>query len=156
LKTNNITARYREVIFGQLLSCRAHHVGTCRSSASADGEVVAIVERTNNVLEHFFGAEKRRLRRRLGRAHLRRDLEDQPAQAALAANLRHPDYVHVLCGNLDQLPMAFSELDEQALAQATPLTRSNRDTKLQKLIRARLKDENRIDLSPKTENLTVV
>jgi hypothetical protein len=94
---------------------------------------------------------KRRLRRRLGR-----DLEDQPAQAALAANLRHPNYVRVLCGNLDQLPMAFAELDEHALAQATPLTRSNRDTKLQKLIRARLKDENRIDLSPKTENLTVV
>jgi hypothetical protein len=121
-----------------------------------DGEVVAIVERTNNVLGHFFGAEKRRLRRRLGRAHLGRDLEDQPAQAALAANLRHPDYVRVLCGNLDQLPMAFAELDEQALAQATPLTRSNRDSKLQKLIRARLKEENRINSSPKTGNLTVV
>ncbi|MCP4290081.1 MAG: hypothetical protein GY792_37660, partial [Gammaproteobacteria bacterium] len=103
-----------------------------------DGEVVAIVERTNNVLEHFFGTEKQRLRRRLGWANLGRDLEDQPAQAALAANLRHPDHVRVLCGNLDQLPMAFAELDELGLAQATPLTRSNRDTKLQKLIRARL------------------
>ena len=121
-----------------------------------EGEIVAIVERTNNVLEHFFGTEKQRLRRRLGRANLGRDLEDQPAQAALAANLRHPDYVRVLCGNLDQLPMAFAELDKHALAQATALTRSNRDTRLQKLIRARLKGENRIDLSPKTENPTVV
>ncbi len=121
-----------------------------------DGEVVAIVERTNNVLEHFFGTEKQRLRRRLGRANLGCDLEDQPAQAALAANLRHPDYVRVLCGNLDQLPMAFAELDELGLAQATPLTRSNRDTKLQKLIRARLKGENMVDSSPTIENLTVV
>ncbi len=121
-----------------------------------DGEIVGIVERTNNVVEHFFGSEKQHLRRRLGRANLGRDLEDQPAQVALAANLRHPDYVRVLCGHLDQLPMAFAELDQQALAQATPLTRSNRDTELQKLIRARLRDENRIDSSSKTGNPTVV
>ena len=121
-----------------------------------DGEVVAIVERTNNVVEHFFGTEKQHLRRRLGRANLGRDLEDQPAQAALVANLRHADYVRVLCGNLDQLPMAFAQLDVHTLAQATPLTRSNRDTKLQKLIRARLTCENMGDSSPKTENPTVV
>ena len=84
------------------------------------GTIVAIVERTNNVPEHFFGHEKQHLRRRLGRANLGRDLEDQPAQAALAANLRHPDYVRVLCGSLDHLPTAFAELDEQALAQTTP------------------------------------
>ncbi len=80
-----------------------------------DGAMVAIVERTNNVLEHFFGDEKQRLRRRLGRAHLGRDLQDQPAQAALVANLRHPDYVRVLCGSLEHLPIAFAELDNQDL-----------------------------------------
>jgi len=106
-----------------------------------DGTIVAIVERTNNVLEHFFGDEKQHLRRRLGRANLGRDLEDQPAQAALAANLRHPDYIRVLCGSLDHLPMAFSELDKQALAQASPLSRNNRDAKLQQRIRALLKSE---------------
>ncbi len=110
-----------------------------------EGTIVAIVERTNNVLEHFFGNEKQHLRRRLGRAHLGRDLEDQPAQAALAANLRHPDYVRVLCGSLEYLPMAFAELDEQALAQATPLSRSNRDSKLQHRIRALLKGEKTVD-----------
>ena len=102
---------------------------------------MAIVERTDNVLEHFFGNEKQHLRRRLGRANLGRDLEDQPAQAALAANLRHPDYVRALCGSLDQLPVAFAELDEQALARATPLSRSNRDSKLQHRIRELLRGE---------------
>jgi len=106
-----------------------------------EGTIVAIVERTNNVPEHFFGHAKQHLRRRLGRANLGRDLEDQPAQAALAANLRHPDYVRVLCGSLDHLPSAFAELDEQALEQATPLSRSNRDSRLQHRIRALLKDE---------------
>ena len=42
---------------------------------------------TDNIAVHFFALSKEKLRRRLGHAHLSRDLEDQPAQAALAANL---------------------------------------------------------------------
>ena len=101
-----------------------------------DGSILAIVERTNNVAEQFFGHEKHKLRRRLGRAHLARDLEDQPAQAALAANLQYPDYVRLLCGSLDNLSTAFAELDEQALKKASPILRNNRDTELFRRIRA--------------------
>ena len=56
-----------------------------------DGTILAVVERTDYVPEHFFGAEKPKLRRRVDRAHWGRDLEDQPAQAALVANLQHPE-----------------------------------------------------------------
>ncbi|MES9858545.1 MAG: hypothetical protein ABW166_18360 [Sedimenticola sp.] len=122
------------------------HLSGHPTRRNKEGKITAIVERTNNVLEHFFGTEKQHLRRRLGRAHLGRDLEDQPAQAALAANLRHPDYVRVLCGSLERLPMAFAELDQQALALTTPLSRSNRDTPLLHRIRALLKDEKKTDL----------
>jgi hypothetical protein len=94
-----------------------------------------VVERTNNVLEHFFDQQKRHLRRRLGKAHLGRDLEDQPAQAFLAANLRHNDYVRVLCGSLDNLAVAFADLDQKALAKATPLARDNRDSDLKRRVR---------------------
>ena len=104
------------------------------------GTVIAVVQRTNNVDEHFFGNEKQRLRRRVGRAHLGRDLEDQPAQVALAANLRHPDYVRILCGSIEHLHSAFANLDEHALGDATPLIRSNRDTVLQKRVRILLKN----------------
>ena len=105
-----------------------------------DGTVIAVVQRTNNANEHFFGNEKQRLRRRVGRACLGRDLEDQPAQAALAANLRHPDYVRILCGSLENLHNAFAELDEQSLSDATPLVRDNRDTALQKRVRTLLEN----------------
>jgi len=105
-----------------------------------DGKIIAVVERTNNLAEHYFGTDKQKLRRRLGRAHLGRDLEDQPAQAALASNLRHPDYVRVLCGSLEHLPAAFAEVD-QAQQEAAPLQRSNRDTGLLKRIRALIADE---------------
>ena len=68
-----------------------------------------------------------------------RDPEDQPAQAALAANLFHPDYVRILCGSLDHLHNAFADLDQQTFDQATPLVRSNRDTALQNRVRILLK-----------------
>ena len=106
-----------------------------------DGTILAVVERTDNVPEHFFGAEKRKLRRRVGRAHLGRDLEDQPAQAALVANLQHPEYVRVVCGSLDHLPTAFAELDGQALEQTTPLSRNNRDSALLRRVRILVKNE---------------
>lgn len=111
-----------------------------------DGAIIAVVQRTNNVDEHFFGNEKQQLRRRVGRAHLGRDLEDQPAQAALAANLRHHDYVQILCGSLENLHNAFAELDEQALGNATRLVRSNRDTALQKRVRILLKHLDKADV----------
>jgi len=106
-----------------------------------DGTILAVVERTDNVPEHFFGAEKRKLRRRLGRAHLGRDLEDQPAQAALVANLQHPEYVRVVCGSLDNLATAFAVLDEQALERTTPLSRNNRDSALLRRVRILVKNE---------------
>ena len=61
--------RYRDQLFGH---------PAARDDA---GRVVAVVARTNNPAEHFFSQAKRKLRRRLGRAHLGRDMQDQPAEA---------------------------------------------------------------------------
>ncbi len=105
------------------------------------GAVVAVVERTNNILEQFFALGKESLRRRLGKAHLGRDLEDQPAQAALVANLRHDDYVRILCGSLDNLGNAFADLDQAALNKAAHLDRENRDSDITRRIRALLEHE---------------
>jgi len=79
---------------------------------------VAVVERTNNPAEKFFSHAKRRLRRRLG--HLGRAIRDQPAQAALAANLLDPNYVKVVCDTLEYLPSAFAELEPSGAARARP------------------------------------
>lgn len=112
-----------------------------------DGTILAVVERTNNVPEHFFGAEKRKLRRRLGRAHLGRDLEDQPAQAMLIANLQHPQYVRVVCGSLANLATAFAQLDEQAFERKTRLLRNNRDSALFRRVRVLVKNDDKAKLS---------
>ena len=102
----------------------------------AGGPVLAVVERTNNVAEKFFATSKQKLRRRLGRAHLGREMEDQPAQAALAANLLCPDLVRIVCGTLDRLPRAFAALDRKAINATTPLQRNNKDAALRKRIQA--------------------
>jgi hypothetical protein len=101
------------------------------------GKVLCVVDRTNNVLESLFGRAKQRLRRRLGRAHLGRDLEQQPPQAMLTANLRHPDYVRVLCGSLEHLPEAFADIDTTTTGSDV-LLRQNRDFKLGRRVRALL------------------
>lgn len=75
------------------------------------GGGVRLVERTNNDLESFFHTIKHGERRRSGRKILTQDFESLPPAAALAANLRHADYVSVVCGSLDSLAAAFAELD---------------------------------------------
>ena len=72
------------------------------------------VERTNNDLEGFFRDVKHDERRRSGRKVLTQDFEHLPPAAALARNLRHDDYVALLCGSLENLPSAFAQLDAKA------------------------------------------
>jgi len=114
--------RYKDFLFG-------HPV-----IRNNDDRIIGMVERTNNGAEHFFGDDKQKIRRRVGRANLGRDLEDQPAQAALVSNLNHTDYVEIVCGSLEQLPDAFAKLDREKLKQKSVLQRSNKDTGLKKLI----------------------
>ncbi|MFH1468280.1 MAG: hypothetical protein ABIO70_28085 [Pseudomonadota bacterium] len=103
-----------------------------------DGQILAVVERTNNPPEHLFGEEKQRLRRRIGRANLAHDLQQQPAQVALVTNLRHSDYVRLLCGSIENLPAAFASLDRADVA-GIRLIRDHRDSRLDRLVR-RLSD----------------
>jgi hypothetical protein len=69
------------------------------------------VGRTNNDLEGFFRGVKHDERRRSGRKVLTQDFEHLPPGAALARNLRHEDYVALLCGSIKNLPRAFAQLD---------------------------------------------
>ena len=109
------------------------------------GAVIAVMDRTNNVAEHFFAINNQRLRRRVGRKHLGHDLDQQPAQAALALNLLRPDYVRVLCGSLENLADAFAQLDDTPRTPAT-LDRTTRDFRLLKLVRKLLRP-NEIDIA---------
>lgn len=75
------------------------------------GGGIRLMDRTNELAENFFGALKHGERRRSGRKNLGQDLEYLPAETTLACNLRHPDYVKIVCGSLDKLPLSFAQLD---------------------------------------------
>ena len=108
----------------------------------SEGTITTLCDRFLKYLERLhLGTDKQKLRRRLGRANLGRDLEDQPAQAVLASNLRHPDYVRLLSGSLENLPAAFAKLDHKQYREGSPLQRSNKDTNLLKRIRVLVGDE---------------
>ena len=108
---------------------------TSTGDAGSSSRSGTAADRTKSVIEHVFATAKQGLFRRLGR-----EMEDQTAQAALAANLRHPDEVRILCGTLDQLPRAFAELDCQKVTGPTPLPRNNRNAALRCRNRARADD----------------
>ncbi len=139
--TTTFTASSAEKIILSYLDRYANHLFGHPARRDEHGRIIAVVERTNNVAEHFFGTDKQKLRRRLGRANLGRDLEDQPAQAVLAANLRHPEYVRLVSGSLENLPAAFAKLDQEDYREGSPLQRSNKDTKLLKRIGVLVADE---------------
>ena len=81
-----------------------------RLPAKAGGGI-RLVDRTNNLLESFFHAMKRGERRRSGRKNLAQDFEHLPPESALVQNLTHTDYVQIVCGSLDRLPHAFTDMD---------------------------------------------
>ena len=79
------------------------------------GGGIRLVSRTNELAENFFKALKHLERRRSGRKNLTQDLEHLPAVAALACNLKDPDYVSIVCGSLEKLPHIFAQMDREEL-----------------------------------------
>jgi hypothetical protein len=63
---------------------------------------------------------KRVERRCSGRKILTQHLERLPPAAALALNLIYPDYVTIVCGAIENLPQAFSRLDEGNRRESLP------------------------------------
>ena len=88
------------------------------------GGGIRLVDRTNNAEETLFHHLKRGERRRSGRKVLSQDLEQLPPAALLALNLKHHDYLAILCGTLDKTPMAFADLDATTRRRSSLLARA--------------------------------
>lgn len=100
------------------------HVVTLPEGAGGE---IKIMDRTNNTLEYFFCTLKQEERKRSGRKVLTQDMENYPPSAALVQNLKHEDYVRILCGSIDELPEAFYNLDAR---KRTEELNKNAGTKL--------------------------
>jgi hypothetical protein len=102
-----------DLILSHLDSHGPHLWGHVIAIPQECGGGIRLVDRTNNILECWFGSLKHGERRRSGRKILTQDLERLPPSAALASNLGCPDYVEILCGSLANLPTAFARLDAE-------------------------------------------
>ena len=91
------------------------------------GGGIRLVERTNNILESWFGSLKHGERRRSGRKILTQDFERLSPSAALALNLDSLDYVDILCGSLGNLPTAFAKLDAANRHKPSPAKQTGAD-----------------------------
>jgi hypothetical protein len=95
------------------------------------------VPRTNNVCEHGFRDEKRAARQSCGKARIHRELDHLPAEAALAANFRHSEWVKDVFG--DSLPWEHFHLsDREEIKHELTEMKKMRSSKRAPLIEARL------------------
>lgn len=72
---------------------------------------IKLVDQENNNLKEFLKGIKDGERRRNGRKVFSKDFEDLPEGVVLVQNLKHDDYVEILCGSLENLTGAFSVID---------------------------------------------
>ena len=75
-------------------------------------------------------------------------MQDQPAQAALAANLLDPHSVQIMCGTLDKLPRTFALLEQAGTVTAQPtLDRDQKHSNLRRRIRELASEPARVPTS---------
>jgi hypothetical protein len=68
-------------------------------------------QRTNNILERFFRAEKRRGRKKSGLASLNKVLKTALADTPLVQNLKNNEYMEILLNGCSSLAERFSQID---------------------------------------------
>lgn len=76
-----------------------------------EGEIYIQPQRTNNILERFFRAEKRRSRKKAGILSLNKVLKVILADTPLVQNLRNQEYFEIILNGCSSLAERFSKID---------------------------------------------
>jgi len=76
-----------------------------------DGVIYVQPQRTNNILEQFFREEKRRGRKRTGKASLNKELKTILAGTPLVRNLDNSAYMDLILDGCADLPERFSQIE---------------------------------------------
>jgi len=118
--------------------------------ATPEGEVIYIQpQRTNNILERFFRAEKRRNRQKSGTASLSKVLKAILAETPFVQNLKNQEYLEIILDDCTDLAERFSQIDAH-LVQREMAEAQNRKGKISPAIKKLIK---RPDLPKKISTL---
>ena len=123
------TIREKVVVFRQWLSCDGHRKEKYAKMleqidkyweklfaeplqiATPEGEIYIQPQRTNNILERFFRAEKRRCRKKTAMASLSKVLKAILADTPLVQNLKNQEYFEIILNGCNDLAERFSQID---------------------------------------------
>jgi hypothetical protein len=82
-----------------------------------EGQAVIAPQRTNNVLEKFFRSEKRRGRKKSGKASLNKTLKAILADTPLVRNLENDEYYRIILNGCSTLAGRFAQIDDKAVRE---------------------------------------
>lgn len=121
-----------------------------------DTEKEIIPHRTNNISEQFYRKIKHLLRRLHGRPRVTKDLGYLPEELALIENLKNENYVKLLLGNFDNLPIEFAKMD--IAKKKLPFEKNELNLHVSQKIKKRLKNFNPLQAlkdKQKSDNLKI-
>jgi len=105
---------------------------------TADGLVYIQPQRTNNLLERFFRAEKQRSRKKSGTASLNKVLKATLAKTPLVQNLNNHEYYKIILNGCPDLARRFSQIDEHLVQKEMKSAKKNTE-KIMPVIRKVIK-----------------
>ncbi|MBT6338598.1 MAG: transposase [Desulfobacula sp.] len=105
---------------------------------SSEGIIYIQPQRTNNILERFFRAEKRRGRKKNGNASMSKLLKTLLAETPLVQNLKNAEYMKIILDGCSSLAERFSQIGSDQVQQKMAEANNNSEKILpaiKKLIR---------------------
>jgi len=106
-----------------------HDASNVASLDDSDNVTIKLINRTNNVVENFYGVYKHQIRRRTGSKNLGFVFEHLFPAASMVLNLQNPIYQQIVLDNKTRgdLVDRFSALDDIMLYQETPMFQKDLD-----------------------------
>jgi len=84
---------------------------------TADGTIVIVPQRTNNMLERFFRQMKHHGRKKSGTASLNKMLKAILADSPLVRNLENDEYMSIILNGCETLAERFSQIDDKLVRE---------------------------------------
>ena len=106
---------------------------------TSDGLGYIQPQRTNNILERFFRAEKRRGRKKSGVISLNKTLKAALAETPLVQNLNNQEYYKIVLNGCSDLAQRFAQIDAQLVQKEMKAAKNNAD-KILPTIKTVIKD----------------
>jgi hypothetical protein len=94
---------------------------------TVEGKIILIPQRTNNILEQFFRAEKRQYRKKSGTVSLSKTLKAILADTPLVRNLQNEEYYKIILNGCSDLSERFSQIDAKLVRDYLKKAQNNQE-----------------------------